>query len=184
MISRRLIGVVTRRVGYSIRTAPVKTGYWIGRPLLARTIVSKPTLGPDAEQPHVNIRNPYKNDEGELLSIKLTSRAADKLNSIKTGDSNPDLTLRIEVESGGCHGFQYIFSLKNKNDIDENDSVFELNGAEVVIDNVSLGFLRDSTVDYTSELIGSQFKIVDSPYTTSSCGCGASFDFDPNKGAK
>lgn len=145
-----------------------------------RSIVSTPTLGPDAPQPKVTIRNPYKNEKGQVLSVNVTTRAADKLNSLKIDDSNPDLALRIEVESGGCHGFKYVFSLKSNKDIDENDSVFELNGAEVIIDNVSLGFLRESTVDYTTELIGSQFKVVNSPYTTSSCGCGTSFDFNPD----
>jgi hypothetical protein len=32
--------------------------------------------------------------------------------------------------------------------------------------------LHGSTVDYTTELIGSQFKIVDNPRATSNCGCG------------
>jgi Fe-S cluster assembly iron-binding protein IscA len=31
-------------------------------------------------------------------------------------------------------------------------------------------------VDYTMELIGSQFKITGIPGATSSCGCGTSFD--------
>lgn len=55
-------------------------------------------------------------------------------------------------------------------------SVFEEGGAKVVMDEPSLGLLKDSTVDYTTELIGSQFKIVNNPHATSSCGCGTSFD--------
>lgn len=187
MIFRRFLSTVIKgqlfyssRVAFRPRLVPV-----CSRIPLSTSLMTKPTLGPDAEVPITNIRNPFKNDKGEVLQVKLTTRAADKLNDIKKTDANPELVLRIEVESGGCHGFQYLFSLKSRQDIDENDSVFELNGAEVVIDNVSLGFLRDSTVDYTTELIGSQFKIVNSPYTTSSCGCGASFDFDPTgKGPK
>jgi iron-sulfur cluster assembly 2 len=48
--------------------------------------------------------------------------------------------------------------------------------AKVVMDTPSLELLTGSTVDYTTELIGSQFKIVDNPRATSSCGCGTSFD--------
>lgn len=46
---------------------------------------------------------------------------------------------------------------------------------KVVIDEASLELLRGSRVDYTMELIGSQFKI-DNPRASSSCGCGTSFD--------
>lgn len=132
-------------------------------------------------------------------------------------DSNPDLALRIAVESGGCHGFQYLMSLttlpplkkassataeetspafstssadpnampspSKENDQfafdEENDTVFEAgdgSGAKVVLDGPSLELLKGSKVDYTMELIGSQFKIVDNPLATSSCGCGTSFD--------
>ncbi len=89
--------------------------------------------------------------------------------------------LRITVESGGCHGFQYNLALKTSKDIDKEDTILDRNGAKVAIDESSLSMLRDSKVDYTTELIGSQFKIVDSPYTKSSCGCGTSFDFDFSK---
>lgn len=59
---------------------------------------------------------------------------------------------------------------------DAEDTVFEDGGARVVMDSTSLDLLRGSKVDYTMELIGSQFKIVDNPKATSSCGCGTSFD--------
>jgi len=51
-----------------------------------------------------------------------------------------------------------------------HNSVFELNGSKVVMDEPSLELLNGSKLDYTMELIGSQFKIVDNPYATSSCG--------------
>lgn len=44
------------------------------------------------------------------------------------------------------------------------------------MDEPSLELLKGSKIDYTMELIGSQFKIVDNPHATSSCGCGTSFD--------
>lgn len=95
-------------------------------------------------------------------------------------DSNPDLALRVTVESGGCHGFQYLMSLTNTSAISsEDDTIFEssdLLGAKVVMDEPSLELLKGSKVDFTMELIGSQFKIVGNPAATSSCGCGTSFD--------
>lgn len=86
--------------------------------------------------------------------------------------------MRVTVESGGCHGFQYTISLTDLSKVSpEDDTVFEGDkGAKVVMDEPSLELLKGSKVDYTMELIGSQFKIVDNPYATSSCGCGTSFD--------
>jgi iron-sulfur cluster assembly 2 len=101
-----------------------------------------------------------------------------RLNEIMAADANPNLALRVSVESGGCHGFQYLMSLTNIDKIDkEGDTVFHgTDGAKVVMDQPSLELLKGSKVDYTMELIGSQFKIVDNPLATSSCGCGTSFD--------
>lgn len=113
-----------------------------------------------------------------------------------TKDSNPDLALRIQVESGGCHGFQYLMSLitipaKDAEEwssvITEDDSIFQYVSdeadaasvsqvAKVVLDEPSLELLKGSKVDFISELIGSSFQIVDNPLATSSCGCGTSFD--------
>ncbi len=95
-------------------------------------------------------------------------------------DSNPNLALRVTVESGGCHGFQYLMSLTNTSAIQpDEDTVFEASdgsGAKVVMDLSSLELLKGSSVDFTMELIGSQFKIVGNPAATSNCGCGTSFD--------
>ena len=63
--------------------------------------------------------------------------------------------------------------------LDEDDTVFAAtdgSGSKVVMDGPSLELLKGSKIDYTMELIGSQFKVVDNPLATSSCGCGTSFD--------
>ena len=110
-------------------------------------------------------------------------------------DKNPNLALRIQVESGGCHGFQYLMSLvtipaKDSPEwsevVREDDIIFqfapdeatspEKDAPRIILDEPSLELLKGSKVDFTMELIGSQFKIVDNPYATSSCGCGSSFD--------
>lgn len=71
--------------------------------------------------------------------------------------------------------------------VSEEDSIFQYvpdeassssseSSAKVILDEPSLELLKGSKVDFTQELIGSQFKIVDNPYASSSCGCGTSFD--------
>lgn len=49
--------------------------------------------------------------------------------------------------------------------------------ASIVVDAVSLGLLKGSTVDYATELIGSSFRVVDNPQAKGSgCGCGISWE--------
>jgi iron-sulfur cluster assembly accessory protein len=112
------------------------------------------------------------------MTITLTPRAISRITTIQRVDSNPHLALRIAVESGGCHGFQYTISLTDSYNVAEGeDTLFQDKGssARVVMDESSLELLRGSTVDYTMELIGSQFKVLN-PMATSSCGCGTSFE--------
>ncbi|KAJ5081735.1 FeS cluster insertion protein [Penicillium alfredii] len=144
------------------------------------------------------LQNPRTGDEGQALVIEISPRAVERLREITDPSSSPSATkeenpyhhLRITVTSGGCHGFQYMMSLESASKIDaEEDTVFEgeadassestshaAGEAKVVMDEPSLELLSGSTVDYTTELIGSQFKIVDNPRASSNCGCGTSFD--------
>lgn len=121
------------------------------------------------------------------LKIAITDRAKEKLHQIAEEDKNEDIALRIRVESGGCHGFQYHMDLTSTElELQQNPDlvVFQRTDskvARVMFDESLLEILQDSKVDYTKELIGSQFKIVDSPYTSTACGCGSSFDFDFEK---
>ncbi|OJK03701.1 hypothetical protein ASPACDRAFT_75226 [Aspergillus aculeatus ATCC 16872] len=138
------------------------------------------------------LQNPRVDEDGNELTIKISPRAAERLREITDPTSSPSATkeenpydhLRITVTSGGCHGFQYMMSLEAASKIDpEEDTVFKAEDApagpgeaKVVMDEPSLELLHGSTVDYTMELIGSQFKIVDNPRASSNCGCGTSFD--------
>ncbi|KAF7509185.1 hypothetical protein GJ744_008245 [Endocarpon pusillum] len=137
------------------------------------------------------LQNPRLDEHGNEMTIEISDRAAKRLQQITSSPSasmsgqNPPQHnhLRVSVTSGGCHGFQYLMSLEPSTAIENDvDTIFASQdspgSAKVVMDEASLELLKGSTVDYTTELIGSQFKIVGNPRAKSSCGCGTSFDIE------
>ena len=59
--------------------------------------------------------------------------------------------------------------------LNEDDKVFERDGAQVVVDESSLEFVRGATVDFTDDMMRSAFAVVNNPLSESACGCGSSF---------
>ena len=104
-------------------------------------------------------------------TVTVTDRAAKRIAEIVAGEAAAR-ALRVSVEGGGCSGFQYKFYLVPAPAAD--DVVLERSGAKVVIDQVSLGYLAGSEIDFVDDLIGSSFRITN-PKATASCGCGTSF---------
>jgi iron-sulfur cluster assembly accessory protein len=103
--------------------------------------------------------------------VTVTERAAKRIAEIVAGEAAAQ-ALRVSVEGGGCSGFQYKFDLVP--DAGDDDTILERAGAKVVIDQVSLGYLAGSEIDFVDDLIGASFR-VNNPKATASCGCGTSF---------
>jgi iron-sulfur cluster insertion protein len=108
---------------------------------------------------------------GTDAPVSLSARAAKRIAQIVKSEPDTPI-LRVNVDGGGCSGFQYGFNLVSIPEPD--DLVIERDGAKVVIDPVSLQFLNGSEIDFVDDLIGQSFT-VKNPNATSSCGCGTSF---------
>ena len=104
-------------------------------------------------------------------SINLTPRAAERILAIAAGEVRNKL-FRVSVEGGGCSGFQYKFDMVGA--AEAEDIVIERDGAQMLVDPVSLDYLKGSEVDFVDDLMGASFRIKN-PNAQSSCGCGTSF---------
>lgn len=79
--------------------------------------------------------------------------------------------LRIAVVGGGCSGFQYSLNFDDRKD---GDTVTELDGVTVFVDEISLPYIAGITLDYVEGLHNAGFRF-DNPRATRTCGCGSSF---------
>jgi iron-sulfur cluster assembly accessory protein len=111
-----------------------------------------------------------------LDDIIITKKCAQHLKGLVSKGIATEPKLRLSVESGGCSGFSYKFDVDNTSIDEEEDLVFIRDGVEVIVDDVSIEFVRGATVDYEQELIRSGFAILNNPNVDGpGCGCGVSF---------
>ena len=115
----------------------------------------------------------------ETSIIGMTPSAADKVRELLVQENDPSLGLRIFVAGGGCSGLQYGMTLDEEQ---EGDTVIALSGFNVLVDEMSVGYISGSEVDYVDSLMGAGFT-VNNPNAVSTCGCGHSFKTSADAGA-
>ncbi|HEV2327276.1 MAG TPA: iron-sulfur cluster assembly accessory protein [Verrucomicrobiae bacterium] len=103
--------------------------------------------------------------------VSLTEDAMGEVKSLLSKSENAGKKLRLYIEQGGCSGMQYGMVFDEKRD---GDVVSERGGVSVLIDPVSVDYLRGAVVDYSASLTAGGFKI-SNPNAKQSCGCGKSF---------
>jgi len=111
-------------------------------------------------------------DQTTTHVITLTPAAAQAVRDLLEKRNLQGYALRVFVSGGGCSGLQYGMALENN--IRDLDLSEEFDGVKVVVDEVSIDYLRGATVDYIEDETGSGFKI-ENPNAVSSCGCGSSY---------
>src|SRR5947209_20283487 len=103
--------------------------------------------------------------------LSITPAASEKVHVLLAQENDPSLGLRIFVAGGGCSGLQYGMTLDEEQ---EGDTVISQGDFKVLVDEMSLGYINGSQVDYVDSLMGAGFT-VNNPNAVSSCGCGHSF---------
>lgn len=106
------------------------------------------------------------------MPVFFTAAAVEAVsNALKEEGEEGDF-LRVSVVGGGCSGYQYGLDFDKEERM--GDVVLDFSNVKIVIDPVSVGYLRGTVVDFVSGLnaTGFQFK---NPNAKRTCGCGSSF---------
>ena len=111
-------------------------------------------------------------EQTQVETITLTPAAADAVRDLMAKRELEGYGLRVYIQGGGCSGYQYGMALDDN--FRDEDMVTDCHGVKVVVDEVSMNYMRGATVDFVDDLMGSGFK-VENPNAVSSCGCGSSF---------
>jgi len=111
---------------------------------------------------------------GAAPIFAVTAAAAKRIAAIAAADGKAPL-FRVSVDGGGCSGFQYKFDLADA--AGPEDLEFRRDDVTVLVDMVSIDFVKNAELDYVENLMGSFFQ-VSNPNAKSACGCGTSFAVD------
>jgi iron-sulfur cluster assembly accessory protein len=116
--------------------------------------------------------------ETETQLFTLTPAASEAVKDILAQRKLEGYALRVYVSGGGCCGVNFGMALDNT--FREADKTFEDNGVKVVVDEISIDYLRGATIDFVSDPQRGAGFAVNSPHAQShdhsdgGCACGGS----------
>lgn len=109
-----------------------------------------------------------------MSSIQITDRALNQIRDV-ANDENVDLSstmLRVAVVPGGCSGLTYDLGWDTTEQ--DEDTVVQVDGLDVVMDRKSALYVDGSELDFTDGLNGDGFHFAN-PQASRTCACGESF---------
>ena len=106
-----------------------------------------------------------------IKEIKFTDNAIKQINHLLSSKDKGSF-FRIAIKGGGCSGFQYGFTFDEK--VQDGDAEIAKCGVKLLVDPMSIQYLRGAEIDYQEGLEGAQF-IIKNPNAKTTCGCGSSF---------
>ena len=104
--------------------------------------------------------------------MQIVESAVTRLRELRAEENNPDLKFRVFVQGGGCSGMQYGFTFDESQNDDDFDFQFE--DLTVLVDAMSMEYLRDARIEFREDAMGASF-VIDNPQAQTTCGCGSSF---------
>ena len=118
--------------------------------------------------------------ETNIPTITLSLAASDAVKNILSERNLEGYALRVYVAGGGCCSVNFGMALDNN--FRDVDTTFDANGVKVVVDEVSIDYLRGATIDFVNDPVRGAGFAVDSPnakghehaHGEEGCGCGGS----------
>ena len=123
--------------------------------------------------------------------ISVTENAWKKINTILSNDkNNNNKSMLLDIKSGGCNGFNYIFTTFNSNETRIKDadkynkysivqSPFNKDN-KIYIEPIAEFYVLGTKIDYVQEdysknIFESKFIFIPDKNLATNCGCGISF---------
>ncbi len=118
--------------------------------------------------------------ELDVQTIKLTPTASKAVSDILAERKLEGYALRVYVAGGGCCGVNFGMALDNN--IRDTDFKFDSDGVQVLVDEVSIDYLRGAKIDFIHDPERGAGFVVDSPSAAAhshehgeeGCACGGS----------
>jgi len=110
-------------------------------------------------------------------AINLSTAASDAVKNILNERKLEGYALRVYVAGGGCCGVNFGMALDNN--FRDVDTTFEINGVKIVVDEVSIDYLRGASIDFVNDPVRGAGFAVDSPnakghsHSEGGCACGS-----------
>lgn len=112
----------------------------------------------------------------ETRVIDISPAAAEAVQNILTERQLEGYALRVYVSSGGCCGVNFGMALDNN--IRDVDTTIEAHGIKMVVDNVSIDYLRGASIDFVNDPVKGNGFVINNPNQAHNheggCGCGGS----------
>jgi iron-sulfur cluster assembly protein len=117
-------------------------------------------------------------EELDVQTITVSSTASNAIRNIISERKLEGYALRVFVSSNGCSGVNFGMALENN--IRDEDKIFDANDIKVIVDEVSIEYLRGAHIDFVNDPTRGAGFIVDSPnaqineQSEGGCACGGS----------
>ncbi len=116
--------------------------------------------------------------EVDIRTIELTPAASKAVTDILNERKLEGYALRVYLDGGGCSCSSVNFGMALDNNIRDVDLTFESEGVKIVVDEVSLDYLRGAKIDFVNDPQRGAGFLVDTPnaqaHGEEGCACGGS----------